>query len=349
MDARPRSPSPAASLATAAAPPPARSEQIVHQAHFTLALLSTVIHSALLLFALGHDRGQLPVLGTALGISAVFAVALALGRIPLGALTTLASFGLPLWLGAEILRTALGGGGVPPQYYVTVGIVTVMVFSSLPPRRAFVITGVMLLGISATVLRFVPLETPLLLYAIFLTSMIAFLALYGQSVHTERVRGELLHTLAHTDPLTGALNRRGGTQHLDTLLGQPSVFSAAVLLLDIDRFKGINDTHGHALGDEVLTGVARVTQDAAGPGATVTRWGGEEFLVMWPDLEPQEVYAAASRLLEAVRALRVGALPGLTVSAGLAFASEAQERDELVNLADRRMYAAKQAGGDRWL
>ncbi len=168
-------------------------------------------------------------------------------------------------------------------------------------------------------------------------------------MHTELVRSELLHAQAHTDPLTGILNRRGGGQHLDEVLAQGSGTRAAALLLDIDRFKGINDTHGHALRDEVLTEVARAAQGAAGPEATVTRWGGEEFLVVWPDLEPQEASAVASRLLEAVRALRVGALPGLTVSAGLAFASESRQRDELVNLADRRMYAAKQAGGDRWL
>ncbi|QFP77924.1 diguanylate cyclase [Deinococcus sp. AJ005] len=335
-------------------PPPTDLENGVRRAHLTLALLSTATHAALLLFELTHARQQLGVLGIGLGVSVVMAALIALRRVPALLLAVLLSYGLPLWLVAEVLRSALTGQGIPQEYYLTVGIVTVVIFSSLPTLRAFVVTALMLSGVGAAVLLLAPLDIPLLLYALFLVGMIAFLALYGQSVHTERVRGELLRTQAHTDPLTGVLNRRGGGQHLDEVLAQGSGTQgsgtrAAAMLLDIDRFKGINDTHGHALGDEVLTQVARAVQAAAGPEATVTRWGGEEFLVVWPDLEPQEAYAAASRLLEAIRTLRVGGLLGLTVSAGLAFASEAQVRDELVNLADRRMYAAKQAGGDRWL
>ncbi|CAM4090299.1 sensor domain-containing diguanylate cyclase [Deinococcus marmoris] len=330
-------------------PPTTDLEGGVRRAHLTLALLSTATHAALLLLELTHARQQLGVLGVGLGISVVMGALIALQWVPARLLAVLLSYGLPLWTVAEVLRSALTDQGIPPQYYLTVGIVTVVIFSSLPPERAFVATALMTAGVGAVVVLLAPLDIPLLLYALFLVGMIAFLALYGQSVHTERVRGELLRTQAHTDPLTGILNRRGGGQHLDEVVAHGSGTRAAALLLDIDRFKSINDTHGHALGDEVLAQVARAAQGAAGPEATVTRWGGEEFLVVWPDLEPQQAYAAASRLLEAVRTLRVGGLPGLTVSAGLAFASEAQERDELVNLADRRMYAAKEAGGDRWL
>lgn len=330
-------------------PPTTDLEGGVRCAHLTLALLSTATHAALLLFELTHARQQLGVLAVGLGVSVVLAALIALRRVPARLLAVLLSYGLPLWVVTEVLRNALTGHGIPPQYYLTVGIVTVVIFSSLPAVRAFVVTALMLSGVGAAVLLLAPLDVPLLLYALFLVGMIAFLALYGQSVHTERVRGELLRTQAHTDPLTGILNRRGGGQHLDEVVAHGSGTRAAALLLDIDRSKTINDTHRHALGDEVLAQVARAAQGAAGPEATVTRWGGEEFLVVWPDLEPQQAYAAASRLLEAVRTLRVGGLPGLTVSAGLAFASEAQERNELVNLADRRMYAAKEAGGDRWL
>jgi diguanylate cyclase (GGDEF)-like protein/PAS domain S-box-containing protein len=161
----------------------------------------------------------------------------------------------------------------------------------------------------------------------------------------EREREGLIaevQTLARSDALTGLPNRRA----LDDLL--PHVMARAlrtaaplcVALVDIDRFKAYNDTHGHLAGDAVLRDCA-VAWDAELRGEdTILRFGGEEFLVLLPDCGPD---AAA----EIVERLRVATPEGQTCSAGLALWQPGESVDELVGRADAALYAAKEAGRDR--
>ena len=154
--------------------------------------------------------------------------------------------------------------------------------------------------------------------------------------------------LSRTDALTGLANRRCFSERLGDSLaagGRP-----AVVLLDVDHFKAVNDTHGHATGDEVLVEVARRLGDAARRDDCVARWGGEEFAVLLAHV-PHEAH-----LRERADQLRrrIGDQPitagnsslCLTVSAGAALWDGHATADALLAEADAAMYAAKGAGRD---
>ncbi len=162
-----------------------------------------------------------------------------------------------------------------------------------------------------------------------------------------------LEHYALTDLLTGLQNRRAGMDSLAqawsaaTRSGQP----LTVMMIDIDRFKGVNDSHGHAVGDKVLMEVARVIRDSARKGDSVCRMGGEEFLMVCPNTELKPALYAAERLRQKVRAMRirVGEVEIQTsISIGAASKETPMtEADALVNAADKALYAAKHAGRDR--
>ena len=122
-----------------------------------------------------------------------------------------------------------------------------------------------------------------------------------------------------------------------------------MLLLDIDRFKLVNDTHGHAAGDEVLRVVARRLEQAARPGDVPGRWGGEEFLVVLPDTGPDQAVSLGERARRAIAAtpVPVGQAP-LRVTASVGVACGAEDGWEgLVRRADSGLYAAKEGGRNR--
>ena len=154
------------------------------------------------------------------------------------------------------------------------------------------------------------------------------------------------------DPLTGCLRRSGG----EALLEQQFRFALrhgtplTVLFADIDRFKAVNDRHGHDAGDRVLAEVAATFRDSLRESDVPVRWGGEEFVVVLPQADA----ASTSAFLERLRARGFGVTPAgepITVSIGIATypGDAATSAHELVGLADQRMYAAKQAGRNAWV
>jgi diguanylate cyclase (GGDEF)-like protein len=162
-----------------------------------------------------------------------------------------------------------------------------------------------------------------------------------------RLRNAELELASRTDALTGLRNRRHLEDQLQRLAATGGPLS--VLLCDIDRFKQVNDTRGHAAGDEVLRVVATRLGEVARPGDVPGRWGGEEFLVVLPATSPGEAAAMGERTREAIAAAPVP-LPdgplGVTTSVGVA--SEATDGWEcLVRRADTGLYAAKEGGRDR--
>jgi diguanylate cyclase (GGDEF)-like protein len=163
-----------------------------------------------------------------------------------------------------------------------------------------------------------------------------------------------LRLLATRDALTGLLNRRA----FDALLAEEADRarrlgrSLALLLLDLDHFKSVNDTRGHPGGDAVLAAVARILGNEVRTIDKVARIGGEEFAVLLMETDAAEGFAVAGRLVEAVRAqpivLGEGGALTITVSAGVAALPVHGEADAtLLAAADKALYAAKHGGRNR--
>ena len=150
---------------------------------------------------------------------------------------------------------------------------------------------------------------------------------------------------ALTDPLTELTNRRGMEVSVKRLNeGAPTGAHLCVLLIDVDGFKGVNDTLGHAVGDDVLIRTARRIRESVRADAVVVRWGGEEFLVV-DRIQRSQGAMIAQRIRSAVAA---PAEPAITVSIGLATcARSGPELGEMITAADSAMYRAKASGGDR--
>ena len=150
-----------------------------------------------------------------------------------------------------------------------------------------------------------------------------------------------------TDPLTGVANRRGLMQ---LITGLDDDLPIGVLLVDLDHFKAVNDSQGHIVGDTVLAVVSARLRSTCEASATVTRWGGEEFVVIAPGCDAGELAWLAERLRGSVggNPLAVGGREPLsvTISVGTALGAAANF-DELLNEADAAMYRAKAAGRDR--
>jgi diguanylate cyclase (GGDEF)-like protein len=160
--------------------------------------------------------------------------------------------------------------------------------------------------------------------------------------------------LAWKDELTGLLNRRRFIElaQRDLERARRSNLHIAVALMDLDRFKLVNDRHGHAAGDAVLRAVANALMRALRSTDLLGRWGGEEFALVLPCKSGAHALEMIERLVAPLRALRIDVGDGVslqcTASIGLALISRHDERlEDLVRRADTAMYAAKGAGRDR--
>lgn len=165
-----------------------------------------------------------------------------------------------------------------------------------------------------------------------------------------RARNEELEQLVTTDVLTGLRNRRFLAGELERSVSQVRRHggSLAVLLLDVDHFKRVNDEHGHHVGDDVLVTVALRLGAALRIEDVLARWGGEEFLVLAPDTDGAGAAVLAERLRAAVAAGPVRVLPALdvavSVSVGWTTFADGDDPDELLRRADGALYDAKDAG-----
>ena len=162
-----------------------------------------------------------------------------------------------------------------------------------------------------------------------------------------------LEHLALTDLLTGLPNRRAGMATLSQAWSAAtrSRQGMSVMMVDIDRFKSINDTHGHAVGDRVLADVARLLRASARNDDHVIRLGGEEFLVICQNTDLRSSLEAAERLRRKVAAASIEAgraLLHVSISIGVASReSTMPDPDSMLAAADQALYAAKQGGRDR--
>jgi diguanylate cyclase (GGDEF)-like protein len=156
---------------------------------------------------------------------------------------------------------------------------------------------------------------------------------------------------AATDALTGLPNRRYFDEFVTLLARRRRAGDAVgILMVDIDKFKALNDAHGHATGDEVLRAVAGAIVGAVREDDVPARFGGEEFVVLLRNPDPGVAVEVGERIRAAVRGLdlRRYGVHGVSVSVGVAVADEPDEPIEsLIETADRALYRAKRAGRDR--
>lgn len=155
--------------------------------------------------------------------------------------------------------------------------------------------------------------------------------------------------LATTDPLTGIANRRGLNTRLSEERARAKRYADtfSVLVLDLDRFKAVNDDYGHEMGDRVLREVAQLLQDECRKPDLAGRWGGEEFMMILPQIDLSEARDVASRIRERVERTRFAGAVDLTISIGVASLEAGDDTDSLFGRADRALYAAKQGGRNR--
>lgn len=161
---------------------------------------------------------------------------------------------------------------------------------------------------------------------------------------------EALQRLSHTDGLTQLHNRlsTNGRLRLEFLRMKRQGQPYAVLFIDIDHFKRVNDTYGHETGDEVLRQLARVLETAARASDFVARYGGEEFLVLLPDTGADGAQTLAEKIRQSVASHVFPVAGQLTVSVGLSTArDDDKSEDEAVRRADMALYRAKSEGRNR--
>ncbi|SFD35521.1 PAS domain S-box-containing protein/diguanylate cyclase (GGDEF) domain-containing protein [Thiohalospira halophila DSM 15071] len=175
-----------------------------------------------------------------------------------------------------------------------------------------------------------------------------YVAVFHDISEQKRLEEALSEQATH-DRLTGLFNRA----RLEELLEyeheriRRSGGSCALVLLDIDHFKVVNDTHGHPAGDAVLRALAECLEQQLRRVDQAGRWGGEEFLLLLPDTDPAGAATLADRLRNAVRGLELPPVGQITISAGVAHLAPEESVAATLQRLDDALYAAKAAGRDR--
>lgn len=160
--------------------------------------------------------------------------------------------------------------------------------------------------------------------------------------HARRVHQQL-QSLANTDELTGLFNRR----HFNRLGADMQRHGLALLLLDLDHFKQVNDTFGHSVGDEVLQELGRILSLHCPPGGYPARLGGEEFAVLLPAMTAGRLHDLAEQIRLAVAAMCIKPGVRLTTSVGMGCLRSGETLEQLQQRTDRALYRAKALGRNR--
>lgn len=181
------------------------------------------------------------------------------------------------------------------------------------------------------------------------------LVAYLFSSTTQEMEGKLIEynrklmKQANTDTLTGLFNRRRTMEYLENLL-RAAETQISICLCDIDHFKRVNDTYGHDVGDVVLKKISETFQKRLPPDTFVSRWGGEEFLLIFPRLNGDEVITALETLRQKIREITFdGGFENFTVSLtyGLVEYDYHSDITTLLKEADEKLYVGKEGGRDR--
>ena len=168
----------------------------------------------------------------------------------------------------------------------------------------------------------------------------------GLAGRIERLVSEkaLMKNTINRDPLTGLYNRRLVAQLIREIISNRS--SAGLIMFDLDMFKAINDTHGHPAGDRVLRKVAAQCRKLLRQYEIISRWGGEEFLVIVPNVGIGELGQVAERLRLKIAEISVAPVERITASFGITLVRADDSFAGLLQRVDRKMYEAKRSGGN---
>lgn len=218
-------------------------------------------------------------------------------------------------------------------------------FRYMRPLLALIWVGTALIAISAALVLRPPEEWR---YSYLISGIAGLAALYIVSLLISRL-GQRQQQQATTDALTGIANRHLLadllTHHYRRAVAQQRNF--AVILIDIDHFKTINDSLGHPVGDQVLMDVATTIAQNIRGADQVGRWGGDEFLVLLIDTDMLAARQVAERIRTALAQHVAGRAARATVSIGVHSYQTGQSIEEILACADKALYAAKQAGRDQ--
>lgn len=169
-------------------------------------------------------------------------------------------------------------------------------------------------------------------------------------------RANSLESLAYLDQTTRILNRRGIENVIKELdLNNPQQkHNYAMLLIDIDHFKKVNDQHGHLVGDKVLTEFAANLSRTINPDDVIGRWGGEEFIVITLNKDEQQVVRLAERVRKSVESFPIDPVSNITVSIGIGYSHEVSKNHsvsttDVFHIADNHLYLAKSLGRNQVL
>jgi diguanylate cyclase (GGDEF)-like protein/hemerythrin-like metal-binding protein len=158
-----------------------------------------------------------------------------------------------------------------------------------------------------------------------------------------------LERLAVRDKLTGLFNRNAFDSRLELEIVRQDRYRGplSLVMADIDHFKRINDVYGHGIGDLVLSEVARRIRLSIRDADTAFRWGGEEFLIIAPNVDAQGAFTLAEKVREAIKARPIEPVGVVTVSLGVAQRTKGESRERWINRVDQVLYRAKAGGRDR--
>ena len=253
----------------------------------------------------------------------------------------------------------------PVTMVVYVGLITVglvlferrIVYSALLPATGFLTLSGYLSFVG--VVPYAPIfkiDSQLFLNSFWLASMLYFvtpvlitcLILFEILLSQWRHREQLIQHVSRIDPLTNIFNRRQISQSLEHLHQQHKPVSHAVILIDLDHFKSINDQFGHHIGDEVLIAVSQTLSQHMREQDMVGRFGGEEFILILKHSSHQQAHQIAERCRAAIEALMIYADEGqpirVTASFGIAQSHHQLKPQQLLSQADKALYAAKADG-----
>lgn len=193
-------------------------------------------------------------------------------------------------------------------------------------------------------------------YIVALISMSVWFALYvlletSQSVYDLALKNDELSKLALIDNLTQLANRHYFDHDIEflTAITNRNKSKMSMLMVDLDRFKLVNDTFGHLVGDDVLRRAAQILRESVRLSDRIYRWGGEEFVIVIPETGNEQAGHVAEKICENFRNAEFEVIGNITVSIGVASYDKEEPLEDWFKRVDLALYQAKQTGRDRWV